>query len=137
MSMIYSCNYINTLEALQQPTGAEGFVTDGHCNCAQCTASNTTVVADAATGDLFCPKDTRYCFEKDRDPATYSEERRALCRAPRSDNNINKYLYLLISSLSNGDFCFYLLSTKRHADRYLVLAGARRVWTYARRRGTA
>ena len=75
---------VNTLEALQQPTGAEGFVTDGHCNCAQCTVSNTTVVADAATGDLFCPKDTRYCFEKDRDPATYSEERRALCRAPRS-----------------------------------------------------
>ena len=40
------------------PTGKEGFVTDGYCNCNQCTESNTTVVANAATGDLMCPKET-------------------------------------------------------------------------------
>ena len=34
-------------------------------------------------GDLMCPKDTRYCFEKDRHLKNYSEERRNLCRAPR------------------------------------------------------
>ena len=26
-------------------------MTDGYCNCNQCTESNTTVVANAATGD--------------------------------------------------------------------------------------
>ena len=63
--------------------GKPGYVTDGYCNCNQCTETNTSVVADDKTGELMCPKDTRYCFEKDRDPDNYSEERRALCRSPR------------------------------------------------------
>ena len=50
VSMIYKCTYIDTLEALKEPTGNEGFVTDGYCNCNQCTHTNTTVVKDALTG---------------------------------------------------------------------------------------
>ena len=83
VSMIYKCNYIDTLLDLQEPKGNPGYVTDGYCNCNQCTHTNTTVVADDKTGELFCPKDTRYCFEKGRDPDNYTEERRAVCRSPR------------------------------------------------------
>ena len=83
VSMIYKCNYINTLEALRETHGNEGYETDGYCNCVQCEYSNTSVVANPATGDLACPKDTRYCFEKGRNVDDYSEERKALCRAPR------------------------------------------------------
>ena len=54
--MIYKCNYVDTLEALKAPTGNEGYVTDGYCNCVQCTRSNTSVVANDKTGELQCPK---------------------------------------------------------------------------------
>ena len=29
---------------------------------------------------LQCPDDTRYCFEKGRNPETYSEEKKELCK---------------------------------------------------------
>ena len=83
VSMIYKCTYVDTLEALKSPTGNEGFVTDGYCNCNQCVRSNTSVVANAATGDLYCPKETRYCYEKDRHLKNYTAERKALCSNPR------------------------------------------------------
>ena len=56
VTMIYKCNYVDTLESLKEPTGNPGYVTDGYCNCNQCTETNTSVVADDKTGELYCPK---------------------------------------------------------------------------------
>jgi len=83
VSLIYNCTYINTHEELQLSWGNEGFVTNGYCNCNECTHSNVSLVVDITTNALQCPKDTRYCFEQGRNPDNYSEERRELCKAPR------------------------------------------------------
>jgi len=83
VSMIYQCSYINTFEELQEPWGNPGYVTNGFCNCNECTESNVSLVVDITLSQLQCPKDTRYCFEQDRNPDNYSEERKELCEAPR------------------------------------------------------
>lgn len=83
VSMIYECTYHNTLEELQEPWGNPGFVTNGFCNCNECTSSNTSLVVDVTISKVECPKDTRYCFEKGRNPENYTEERIELCQTPR------------------------------------------------------
>jgi hypothetical protein len=82
VSKIYSCNFEDSLDELRKPWGKEGFVTDGYCNCNQCTESNVSLVVDVTLSALQCPKDTRYCFEKNREPENYNEERKELCKEP-------------------------------------------------------
>ena len=72
----------DALEDLRKPWGKGSWVTDGYCNCNQCDKSNVSLVVDVTVSALQCPKDTRYCFQKGRVPAEYSEERRELCKAP-------------------------------------------------------
>jgi len=82
VSKIYECTYANTLLELMDPWGKDPYMTNGFCNCNECTESNTSLVVDVTVSQVHCPKDTRYCFESGRDPSNYTEERRQLCQAP-------------------------------------------------------
>jgi len=83
VSNIYACTFTDTLQELHEVWGKEGYEMDGYCNCNQCTESNVSLVVDVTISALQCPKDTRYCFEKGRNPETYSEEKKELCKEPK------------------------------------------------------
>ena len=70
-------------------------MTNGFCNCNECTESNNSLVVDVTLSEVYCPKETRYpqvllqvlqllpsryCFEAGREPDNYTEERRQLCQ---------------------------------------------------------
>ena len=57
VSKIYSCTFTDTLDDLRSPWGKEGYVTDGYCNCNQCTESNVSLVVDVTLSALQCPKE--------------------------------------------------------------------------------
>ncbi len=116
VSMIYSCTFQDTLEDLKMSWGKEGYVTDGYCNCNQCPESNVSLVVDVTLSALQCPKDTRYCFEKDRKPELYNAERRELCKAPKCqtcDDMCNDQLHCL-SMHSRQDVAYFGVDMTRN-----------------------
>ena len=35
-------------------------MTNGFCNCNECTESNNSLVVDVTLSEVYCPKETRY-----------------------------------------------------------------------------
>ena len=109
VSLIYNCTYVNALDELKAIWGNEGFEVNGYCNCNECTTSNISLVKDVTLSQRQCPKDTRYCFEKGRNPDNYTEERKELCQEPRCqtcDDMCNDLLQCL-SMHSRQDVAYF------------------------------
>lgn len=80
VTKIYECTYANTLLELMEPWGKDPYMTNGFCNCNECTESNNSLVVDVTLSEVYCPKETRYCFEAGREPDNYTSERKQLCQ---------------------------------------------------------
>ena len=94
-------------------------MTNGFCNCNECTESNNSLVVDVTLSEVYCPKETRYlpaqvplqvlhilnsryCFEAGREPDNYTSERKQLCQVHCT---VPSVLYQVHTVLCQGVTC--------------------------------